>query len=60
MHCVQRIGQPSALPPRRGTDKPAQGNALGIESARLASPERAARIQAPLCFALSGLTPLGA
>ncbi len=52
----------SVLPPRRGTHKPAQGhagNALGIESACLASSERAAHSEAQLCFALSGLRPLG-
>ena len=56
MHCVQRIGQPSALPPRRGTDKPAQGNALGIETNRLwAALKGRNNIEAPFCFALSGL-----
>ncbi len=28
----------SILPPRRGTNKPAQGNALGIESVLLSKP----------------------
>ena len=44
------------LPPRRGTDKPAQGRALGIEFARSASPERAAQHEAQLRLALSGLS----
>ena len=47
----------SVLPPRRGTDKPAQGNALGIEFAWLGKPWKGGTTEVQACFALSGLVP---